>query len=195
MSTKENMGTVRAFIAIEINQQTKQKITRLISSLKESDADVRWVTEDQMHFTLKFLGDIPEDKTLEISDALKPAAENFNAFEISLAGLDAFPSLDKPRVVWIGAEKGAEELKALNVHVENSLEKIGFAKEPRGFKAHLTLGRVKSFKNTQRLARKIKNTEFNLKDAFRADEITLFQSTLTPKGAIYAPLAKFSMAQ
>ena len=103
------MNTLRTFIAVEIDSQTKQKISDLIASLKKSNADVKWVTKDQMHLTLKFLGNIEQNKVQEISDVLKSIADNFKPFSISLSAIAGFPNLNRPKVIWLGIEKGAEK--------------------------------------------------------------------------------------
>jgi len=184
------MTTIRAFIAVEIDQPHKQKLSDLITHFKKSDADIKWVTENQMHLTLKFLGNIEQEKTQEISDILKGIADSSNSFDIQFSGIGAFPNLKRPRIVWIGIEKGSELLKLLNSKIEYGLEKIGFEKEKREYKTHLTLGRVKSLKNIKELTSLIDKTTLGFQDKIKIDKLTLFQSTLTPKGAVYAPLAE-----
>ncbi len=183
------MNTVRAFIAVEIDPQTKQKISTLVSLLKASNAGVKWVTEDQMHFTLKFLGNIAENKIQEISNTLSIISNNFNSFAINFSKIGAFPNINYPRVIWLGIDKGVESLKILSEEIENALEKLGFQKENRKYKPHLTLGRVKSDKNILNLTNLIRETNFNPENNIQINKLTLFQSTINPKGAIYTPLA------
>lgn len=184
---------IRAFIAVEIDQPNKQKLSELISRLKSSEADVKWVNESQMHFTLKFLGNIEHAKVDQISDTLKTAASSLKAFEIHLSDIGAFPNMHKPRVIWVGVDKGAENLKLLAAQIETELERLGFAKEKREFKAHLTLGRVKSLKNISQLTRLISEIAFQSEGEIKIDKLILFQSTLTPKGALYTPLAQIKL--
>ena len=186
------MNTIRTFIAVEIDSQTKQKISDLIASLKKSNADVKWVTKDQMHLTLKFLGNIEQNKVQEISDVLKSIAGNFKPFSISLSAIAGFPNLNRPKVIWLGIEKGAENLKKLNELIETGLEKIGFRKESREFNPHLTLGRVRTFKNISELTQII--NENNIHNEVKINELILFQSTLTPKGSIYTPVSTSLLA-
>lgn len=184
---------IRSFIAVEIDPPKKQKLSALISNLKTSEAGVKWVNESQMHLTLKFLGDIKEEKVREISDTLKSVADTSSAFSIRLSSIGAFPNMHKPRVIWIDIDKGKEELKLLAGQIENELEKSGFTREKRGFKAHLTLGRVKSLKNISNLIGLIKKTEISLHDEIEIKEIILFRSTLKPTGAIYTPISRFNL--
>lgn len=184
------MTSIRAFIAVEIDSPHKQKLSKLISELKKSNAYIKWITEAQMHLTLKFLGNIEGNKVQEISNVLKSIADNFNIFGIQLSKIGSFPNMNKPRVIWIGIDKGADELKLLNSRIETELEKLGFEKEKREYKTHLTLGRVKSLKNIPELTNLINGTCFQSQDEIKIDKLILFQSTLTPKGAIYTALAE-----
>jgi len=187
------MSTIRAFIALEIDQLNKQKISEVISKLKKSDAHIKWVTENQMHLTLKFLGNIEEVNVQKISDVLKSIADNFKAFMIQFSKIGAFPTIKRPRVIWIAIEKGSESLKLLANKIETELEKLGFEKEDRDYKAHLTLGRVKSLKNLPELTNLINQSALELSDDITIDKILLFQSTSTPKGAIYTRLTEHAL--
>jgi 2'-5' RNA ligase len=180
------MATIRAFIAVEIDSQTGQKISELISILKKSNADVKWITDGQMHLTLKFLGNIDKDKVRGISEAISDISDNFNSFKIAFSKIGAFPSLNHPAVIWLGIDKGAESLKTLNEKIETALEKLGFEREKREFKPHLTLGRVRSDKNMPGFTKLLKETAFYLANDIQINKLTLFQSDLSPKGAIHS---------
>ena len=185
--------TIRAFIAVEIDEPNKQKILNLISQLNKSDAAIKWATEHQMHLTLKFLGNINDSDIQKISASLKSIAGDSNAFSIKFPRIGAFPNMNRPRVIWLGIDKGAEDLTLLNSKIENELEKLGFVKEKREYSAHLTLGRVKSLKNIQNLTKLINEIELNLQDEIKINKIILFQSTLTPKGAVYTTLKQYNL--
>lgn len=178
------MNTFRAFIAVEIDGRARQKISELISNLKKSGADAKWITENQMHLTLKFLGNISEEDIQKISDALSGVSNNFNSFMINFSRIGAFPNLDHPAVLWLGVDKGADYLKTLAGEIENALEKSGFAREAREFQPHLTLARIKSPKNMPELARLARKTDFISGDV-QINKLVLFKSRLSPKGAIY----------
>lgn len=184
---------IRAFIAVEIDRSLKQKISELISKLKKSDTNIKWVNENQIHFTLKFLGNIEESKVQAISTVLKSITSHSKEFALTLSDIGAFPNMRRPRVIWIGADKGAGNLKILADKIEIELEKLGFEKEKREFKSHLTLGRVRSLKNIENLEKIINETDFQPPNEIKIDKLVLFQSTLTPKGAIYAPLSEYPM--
>jgi RNA 2',3'-cyclic 3'-phosphodiesterase len=181
------MKTIRSFIAAEIDVRSRQKISELIADLKKSNADAKWITEDQMHLTLKFLGNISEGDVQKISCALSGILDNFKSFEISFSAIGAFPGIDNPSVVWLGVNKGAECLVTLNKSIELSLEQIGFKKETRSFKPHLTLARIRSRRNISNLIKTIEeiNANLSLKENIGINKLTLFQSILSPKGAEY----------
>ncbi len=187
-----NKDNIRAFIAVEIDSQAAQKIAGLVFALKKSEADVKWITEDQTHLTLKFLGNVDQGKIEEITSALSSVSSNFKSFTIRFSNIGAFPNLDKPRVIWLGIDKGADDLKKLSLSIENALEKLGFEKETRGFVPHLTLGRVKTLWRLSKLKKLINETHFDSEITVQINKITLFQSELNPKGAIYSKLSTAS---
>ena len=187
------MPSLRTFIAVEIDPSHKQKLTHLISALKSSNSDVKWVNETQIHLTLKFLGNIEESKVHEISDTLKSIANNAKEFTITLSNIGTFPNAKRPRVIWVGIDKGKTELKLLASQIETELEKLGFPKENRDFKSHLTLGRVRSPKNLQNLTKLLSEVSFQSESGIKINKLILFQSTLTPKGAIYKKLTELTL--
>jgi len=178
---------MRTFIALNLSDETKEELSRIQEEFKKADADVKWNKPHNIHITLKFLGDIDETKVSEIKSVLDSISRESKPFDISLFKLGAFPSLNQVRVLWVGIDKGCSEVDQIAASVENNLEKIGFLKEDRPFSAHLTLGRVKSGRNKAALKEKLSSIEAQPKSS-RIDSITLYQSTLTPKGPIYTPL-------
>lgn len=180
---------LRAFIAIEIDDQTKENLSGLITRLKESGADVKWITENQMHLTLKFLGNIGGDNVRDISNALSAISNNFKSFTTTFSKIGAFPNLNHPVVIWLGIDKGAGRLEELNRKIELAMEGLGFKKEGRIFKPHLTLGRVRSPKNIPALIKLVEKTGFNPAVESNACKLTLFQSMLSSKGAAYTRLS------
>ncbi|MFC1509562.1 RNA 2',3'-cyclic phosphodiesterase [Candidatus Omnitrophota bacterium] len=187
------MNLIRAFIAVEIDLSNKEKLSKLISQLKKSNADIKWLSENQMHFTLKFLGNIEENKVSLISDTLRSIAAQVHEFTLTLSNIGAFPNMRKPRVIWIGVDKGAEDLKLLAAKIEKGLEKLGLEQEKRDYKAHLTLGRVRSSKNISNLTDIVHKIKPDLKDGAKIKKVILFKSVLTGKGAIYTPLSELNL--
>jgi len=180
---------MRTFIAIELSEEIKDSLAQVQSNLKYAGADVKWVEKNNIHLTLKFLGEIDEKKCEMVKLALDETAKSAKPFEISLKDIGAFPKIDYPRVIWVGLDKGAKESIELAVKTDETLSKIGFDKETRPFAAHLTIGRVRSAKNKEALKEKIDSYDpKHLQPHQLINSITLFQSTLTPKGSVYTKL-------
>jgi len=138
------MPRIRTFIAVETSPRVKARASNLIDKLRVAAAEINWVRPQQMHLTLKFLGDIADTETPDICRVVDEVAASFEPFEITCRGAGAFPNVRDPRTLWIGIEDGAEELQRLQAEIDNALKaKLGYGKEQRGFHPHLTIGRVK----------------------------------------------------
>ncbi|MDP3786189.1 MAG: RNA 2',3'-cyclic phosphodiesterase [Candidatus Omnitrophota bacterium] len=180
--------TTRAFIAIELNEGIHSELASLQSVLKKSNADVKWVAPESIHLTLKFLGNIDTQKINEIEKILHEIAAGVEPFVLTLKGIGAFPKLDYPRVIWVEVESGAPQSEQLARSIEERLEGIGIPREDREFHAHITLGRVKSLNNKDKLKETIEATKFEAKSVVDVNHLTLFESQLTRDGSIYTPL-------
>lgn len=180
---------MRTFVAIELPRELTSQIDQLQTNLRKTKADVSWVKPQNVHITLKFLGEAREEKIEEIYQAVEKSVVGIKSFMVNLQGLGGFPTLKRPRVIWIGVEKGKEILAELYPKVEEEFFKIRFAKENRNFTPHLTIGRVKSLKNLENLASEINKTTFETED-FKIQEVVVMKSTLLPTGAVYTPLRK-----
>jgi len=185
---------MRTFIAIEISETIRNALVQIQSHLKYSGADVKWVEKDNIHLTLKFLGEISEEKTEKIKTILDSIAKEAKPFEMTVKEIGAFPKIEYPRVIWVSLDKGRDESKILAEKIDEALSKIGFQKETRPFASHLTIGRVRSAKNKAALKEKMTSCELLSISPYSVSSVILFQSTLTPKGSIYAKLheAKFT---
>ncbi|MFA5146369.1 MAG: RNA 2',3'-cyclic phosphodiesterase [Candidatus Omnitrophota bacterium] len=182
---------MRTFIAIEISDDICGALAQIQSRLKYAGADVKWVEPRNIHLTLKFLGEITEEKAGKIKSILDDIGSRTKPFEINLKEIGAFPRIESPRVIWVGLDKGAKESVELAGRIDDELSNIGFAKESRPFAAHLTLGRVKSPKNKEVLKEKVMSSGSFQLSAISCQlikSIVLFKSTLTPHGSIYTKL-------
>lgn len=182
---------MRTFIAINLSPEIKKTLSLLIDELDKGSRNIRWIRQEGMHLTLKFLGEIGRERVPEIEDVLIRISKNYEPFVLKFKGTGSFPPGKKnPRVLWVGIEEG-ETLRALQPQLEGELEKLGFPRERRKFHAHLTLGRVKSFFNlreTLSLLEKYRERNFG---EMEAEKITFFQSILKPTGAEYSVLSEF----
>lgn len=179
---------VRLFIALPIPEDVRSELAGPREKL--GLRGVKVVNPDQIHITLKFLGETPDDKVKSIMQILDQL--DSRPFEIELVSLGAFPSVGSARVVWAGVEEGKDDSVALAAQVENLMAELGFKRESRPFTPHVTLARVKSPTPQNRNAirnvvEEFKNHQFG---RWRADRIVLMQSKLTRTGPIYTRLAE-----
>ncbi|MCP4624557.1 MAG: RNA 2',3'-cyclic phosphodiesterase [bacterium] len=180
--------TIRAFIAIELPDSIKSLIGRVQQELKSLGLKARWVRAENIHLTLKFLGDIDAGDIDNIGRAMADTAADRAPLALRIGGIGFFPGIKRPRVVWVGLGGEIPNLLNLQRNLEDRLATVGFAKEKRSFKAHLTLGRIRQAANPD-TARRIIKEYIELGDhQFTADRITLIQSVLKPSGAVYSPL-------
>lgn len=163
-----------------------------MNDLASMGADIKWVKPANLHLTLRFLGETPANKVEAIARAMAAACQGKPQFELGFGPMGAFPSLAKPRVVWIGLEDGGQPLRALAGALANGLKSEGFAlpEEGRDFKAHLTMGRSRSPKGTHGLAGKAAEwtKEKMALPRVLVDRLVLFESRLSPAGPTYVPL-------
>ncbi|MDD2654765.1 MAG: RNA 2',3'-cyclic phosphodiesterase [Candidatus Omnitrophica bacterium] len=186
---------IRTFIAIELDKQTQESLAKIQNELKASGSDVKWVEPKNIHLTLKFLGDIETDLIPKIKNMLEDLSKNHNKFSAAIKELGAFPNARSPRVIWVGIEAGKENSVSIANDLDNNLSKLGIPKEERDFVPHLTLGRVKRPINRFKLSELI-NKNKDISDLnFVADRITLFKSTLTPKGPIYEAMVEVNLKE
>lgn len=187
---------MRTFIAIELPQDIKDSLAKLQNRLKETGADVKWVEPQNIHLTLKFLGERDEKKVKQISQVIEKVALGRSTFAARIASLGAFPGIKSPRVIWVGINQGDSETKEIAKELEEEIAKIGIPKEDRPFSSHITIGRTRSSLNRERLAQELQGLANDLAGKnleFCITKITIFKSTLTPKGPIYERLKDASL--
>jgi 2'-5' RNA ligase len=174
---------MRLFVGADIGEESRQLLGNAQRRFRHVNARVTWVAPRNFHFTLKFLGEVAEERVAGIQYALAKVAGEFPPIGCEIRGLGQFP-----RVIWAGLYGEIEPLEQLTRHVEAELVPLGFPREDRGFKPHLTLGRIKYVGDKQGLTKVIDSLTNEPFGALRVDAIHLFQSTLTPHGSIYTKL-------
>ena len=178
---------LRCFIAIDIAAQTRNELRELIGILKQCGGDIKWVIPENVHVTLKFLGDTAEEMLPKISASLSAVISSYKPFSVKVHGTGVFPNRRNPRVVWVGLED-SEILKSVNGDIENAMSAFGYEKDDREFRPHLTIGRVSSRRGMISVINQLDN--FREKDfgELLVDGIKLMKSELRPKGAEYTCL-------
>lgn len=172
---------MRLFIAIDTPKDFKERLSRTCAELKKCQLDAKWVDAENIHLTLKFLGEIKDDQLNEIKNIVLGVCGQVNRLELNICGFGFFPNDNSPRVLFAVTDK-EEILKNMSLGLEDKLKSLGFPKEGK-FKPHLTIARLRSKKNIACLKEKLKNLVFEAK--FFVDEITIFKSTLKPSGPVY----------
>lgn len=182
--------SVRAFLAFEIeDRDIKKKLTDMQTLAEKTGADLKLVEPENIHMTIRFLGDI----TLNICDKVfeEMKAISFKPFPVYLTGLGVFPSLSYPRVLWAGIAQGAGQLQNIFSQIEPKLQGLGFAPDPKGFNPHLTIARVRSARNKMQLAEFVRLNEKYEFGSVVAECLRLKRSELTPRGPIYSTLREY----
>lgn len=179
------MANFRGFIAIDI--PSFPKLLEFENEIKKTGANIKLVEPDNIHITLKFLGDTPENHAEKIRDIIKESVKKIKPFKIKFSNTGAFPNQNYIKVIWIGIQN-AELIKKIAYSIDEKIIKLGFEKEKRPFSAHLTIGRVKTVKNKDKLVQildKYQNIDFF---THNVESVKLKKSELTPKGPIYTDL-------
>jgi len=194
----DTMSLLRAFIAVEIPLPLREAVCKATASLQKNiGSAVRWVPMQNMHLTLKFLGDVSLANVEMLSQMLRAEADLFPCFELRLNGLDSFPNQKRPRVLYIGIHAPAT-LESLQRGIDSASRRLGYESEERGFSPHLTIGRVKQTitpAEQQTVRRALESTRIDSLGTARVDSVHLFKSDLKPTGSVYtrlysAPLKK-----
>lgn len=177
---------MRQFIAVELPQTVQNEIEQAVNPLKESLKNILWTPRQNLHLTLKFLGEVTQDQVLQIQACMKDVVQEggFKSFLLKFSDFGGFPSLQHLRILWLGVLDGQEILQRLAIALDQRLEGLGFAQEKREYRPHLTLGRSKNQKTLHGITRDalIRKTSFA---GFSVNMISLVQSFLSKNGAIY----------
>jgi RNA 2',3'-cyclic 3'-phosphodiesterase len=181
---------VRLFVAVNLQPEERRRAWEATRPLRDAHVPVRWTAEESLHLTLRFLGEVAPERVGPIGEALAGAVRAVRPFTVGLGGVGAFPSLTKPRVVWVGVERHPA-LELLANDVELALMRLSFEPELRPFSPHLTLGRAErsarpaAFKTFPDLA-----TGIAYEGMITVESVDLMQSTLGSRGATYTVLSR-----
>lgn len=192
----DNEKNIRAFLAIEPTENVLQEISRLQEKLKrEISGRLSWTRPQGQHLTLKFFGDISREDINNISTAVQKRVVAEQKLNLKIEKLGVFPDARRPRVLWCGVTGDVERLNNLQKKLDEDFAAIGFPAEDRSFKAHLTLARIKDPRDITGVSEALKKYDSFKAGEFVTDKLFLFQSTLSPQGAIYTKLAEFALSE
>ena len=185
------MSQLRAFLAIDVDEDLKAKMYKIIKEFRQIDANIKYVELENLHLTLKFFGDIDTEGIDLLSSKIEGVVSNFDKFTVKVKGCGAFPNENRIKVIWFGLD-GDETVKQLHDELDKEFVKLGFDKD-RKFSTHLTIGRMKSAKGKNQ----VKSTIEEFRDVeigeMTVDRIILKKSTLTPQGPIYDDIKIFEL--
>ena len=182
--------SIRSFLAFDMESDTVlNRLKAAQALLVQTGADLKLVEPQNIHITVRFLGDITPDTAEKVFEEMKKT--QFTPFNVQISGLGVFPDLRYPRVVWAGMTEGADQIKNIFTQLEPRLQGLGFTPDPKGFSPHLTIARVRSGTNKAQLAEFIsKNANYDC-GAIKAECLRLKKSDLTPKGPVYSTIKEF----
>ncbi|MEN8118356.1 MAG: RNA 2',3'-cyclic phosphodiesterase [Bacteroidota bacterium] len=183
---------IRTFIAIKI--QPEEKLQKLLLFLKRNlnEERIKWVGDDNLHLTLRFLGDTNLNQVKALSEKLESVALRFNSFGFDIVGTGFFKNKGQPQVLFVNSN-GFEKIQPLVNEIEEVITSLGFEKEFRPFKPHMTIGRIKFLKDKRRfynIVDEVKDIELQ---KVSVGEFVLYQSILRAEGPVYKPLNTFKL--
>lgn len=180
------MARIRTFIAIDTSPAVRRRAAELQNKLRESNVDANWTEPENMHVTLQFLGDVDDPLIPEVCQRVASAAAPFAPFLVEFSKAGAFPSLDRPRTVWIGVDQGSQELVDLQLAIQESLVEMRFPRERRTYRPHLTLARVRKTGGGQkRLSELIAHYRDFKAESCDVPEVLIIASNLDRSGPTY----------
>jgi 2'-5' RNA ligase len=181
----------RIFLAIDISDEARRKVSDYIAALHSEFPKLRvgWEKPEKLHLTMKFLGNINDEQLRKLTGAVEKTALQISNFNFQIAKTGAFPSLRDARILWLGLQDEKGSLRKLNEILETECERIGFEKEKRDFKPHLTIARLREPRNSKELTQIHLQNEFETIE-FEVSEITIYESKLQPNGSIYSIVSK-----
>ncbi len=184
---------IRSFLAIDFPEKEKETLAVYSNDLQRIPSNIKWISPNQVHLTIKFFGSMAEDSIDKIGTELLGIATEFPRMKLTMKGIGAFPSLFRPRIIWIGLGGEMELLRRIQGRIDQALIPLGIPKEDRPFHPHLTLGRNKSNDLNERLYRRLSAWPYEETPPFGVEAITLYRSDLKPTGPIYTRLGVFPL--
>ena len=187
---------IRSFIAVELCDEIRPSLTREVDRPRQTEADVRWVKPEAIHITLKFLGEVSRKKLPDVLDTMRDVAAGASPFRIVLSGVSFFPRQSKPRIIAAGIEREcAEPLIELAGAMDERVSHLGFGREERSFKPHITIGRVKSRRGVAELGEALIDAAEKPLGEMVVSEVVMFMSELSRSGPTYTALGRAPLSK
>jgi 2'-5' RNA ligase len=186
---------MRLFFAVTLPEEIIARVTDVQQNLRKAigDVGVKWIRPEQFHYTLRFLGEQPAHSAHVAVEVAQAVAADCEEFDFSLSGIGAFPNIQRPSILWVGASTGVEPLTNLANTLEWRLQRAGFRKEAQDFNAHLTISRIKGYAGEIAAVKTLKSADIGELGTVRLDRFVLMQSVLKPTGSEYTVVEEFSL--
>jgi 2'-5' RNA ligase len=184
---------MRTFVSIEISEEIKERIEALVSRMKLMLTPIRWVEKKNLHVTLKFTGWMADEKLPELEKCVTDSIKGSAPFTLSFAGIGAFPTLKRPRVIWVGTKDGADASRQIADKIENKMGEKGLREEEKEFTPHLTIGHIKEKIDVASLSKFVEEhgeTDFG---SMEVDHVSIMKSTLRRTGPIYEEIKRIKL--
>jgi len=183
--------TKRIFIAVDISSEARRRVSDYIETLRKEFSNLRvgWEKAEKLHLTMKFLGDTSDERLEKLSEAVANTAREISNFKLRISETGVFPSPRNARILWLGLQDEKQSLQKLNEILESECEAVGFAREKRSFKAHLTIARLREPHKSKELAQKHLQNVFE-EIEYSVTEIVIYESKLLPQGSVYSVILK-----
>lgn len=181
---------MRLFVAIELDAAVREELGRFISELRRGGGPVKWVEPKNLHLTLKFLGEVPDERVGEATQIVRDCAAGIAPFSLAAKGVGGFPDLKRPRVVFVGAEDERRAAHELARRLNEEMQLIDVPAEDRPFQCHITLARLREPRLSPRQMAALEACAGRNFGALSVAHVTLMRSTLTPTGPVYEAVEK-----
>ncbi len=189
------MATIRTFIGIATNSAVRGRALELIDRLRRGDTQAKWTAAENLHLTLKFLGDVPEEQIPRVCRTVAEAVSACKQFQLQFRGAGAFPDTRRPHTLWIGVGEGEAEVRRLQKVVDRALRKLRFPKEPRRYHPHLTIGRIRRPESGGNNLKELLQQSSKFDAATLCiEEVAVFASSIGVGGSTYTPLGRAALA-
>jgi len=192
---KSGQANIRTFIAIKLPDHVIRRLSEIQQDLKKHGLRIKWSRPENIHLTLKFLGDIYPDDVGPVCRVVDASVKGFTSISLCAVGVGFFPGIRRPRILWTGISGQTDLLEKLHKAIDSGLSFLGFAKDGRRFTGHLTLGRFKGRPDSEPLIDIMKTYADTVSDEFSVDAVSVYKSDLKPSGPIYTNLSSIRLGQ
>ena len=182
---------MRLFFAVDIPHDIRQAAGEAASAMSTPKGMVKWTRPDNIHLTLKFLGEAPSDKLEAIITAARKVASAYKGMEVEVCGMGVFPDNRKPRIIWLGTKGETDRLGQLADELDEAMAQVEFEREKRPFSPHLTIGRVRDPKAGKMIGGALAKHQQTVFGSFHVEKFNLYESQLAPQGPIYTVVSQF----